>query len=608
MKRHKLFFVILIGILFMLMASGCSSDQLIYQVSGAAGQAEVAYTDSDGSLQTEVVTLPWETSFKVGSSAEFSLSASADQDGVSCAVLLNDKELGSVEALRYAGCSGSFKSSGGSLSTNFSSLKDVLPDGSPAIAVEPVAESAPEVEEPAVQESASEEPTVERDLTADFVAFTSEDGAVSLSHPPDWSPADLGSGVIVVINDGVLLGPVLNEGDYSQPAAFIIGNAEPASNYGGDSAAAVLAEWEQQAGNDLLLDPLSPAATDGNQAMREYKAENEGHALNLIAVAIHMGDTVAIFMSASTDTASEQDAALAKAILDTVAIHKASGSGLAQPTTAAPVDAGAEMAAGRIIFASDRGGNFDIYTMNIDGSDLVQLTDDAAFDGQPSYSPDGKSILFISDRSGNTDIYRMKADGSGVTQLTDDPGSDLFPTWVPTTSFITFASDRDGNYDIYVMNDDGSDQIAMYRGDSNATFSTWSATAPLMAAIVSDHEGQTDLYSGDSSGNLSRLTEIGGVFSPDWSSNGRFILFAVDDGKGGSDIYIIRPDGSGLQAVTTDKARDYQPKWSPDSNYIMFVSERDGNPEIYILDQDGNEQRITNNTAIDNAPAWYPLP
>ena len=597
MKQRQLIFVILTSMLFMVVLSGCSSDQLVYRVSGAAGQAEVTYNDGDGNLQTETVSLPWETSFKVGSSAEFSLSASADQDGVNCMVLLNEKELGSVEALRYAGCSGSFTQSGSNISTNFSSLKDVLPDGSPAIAEEPAAE------EPAAEEPVTDTVPEEEDLTVGFTPFTSLDGVVSLSHHPDWTAADLGGGVIVVINDETLLTPVMQDSDYSQPVAFILGNVEPASNYNGDSAAAVLEEWEQQAGNALLLDPLGPQEVSGNQASRDYSADNEGHVLNLSAVATHLGDRVAIFMSASTTEASEQDNALANAILGTIEIHKASASTGSEPTMAAP-----NVPSGKIIFSSDRGGNFDIYTMHLDGSNLVQLTNDEGFDGQPAYSPDGKSIIFISNRSGNNDIYRMNADGTDVTQLTDDPGSDLFPAWIPTTSFITFSSDRDDNFDIYVMEEDGSGQTAMYRGDSDATFSTWSSTAPLQAAIVSDHEGQPDLYIGDDTGSMLRLTEIGGVLTPDWSSNGRFIIFAADDGKGNADIYIIRPDGSGLQAVTSEEARDYQPKWSPDNNLILFVSERDGNPDIYTFDQEGNVVRITNNTAIDNSPDWYPLP
>jgi TolB protein len=126
--------------------------------------------------------------------------------------------------------------------------------------------------------------------------------------------------------------------------------------------------------------------------------------------------------------------------------------------------------------------------------------------------------------------------------------------------------------------------------------------------FVSDQPGQADLFTADNEGNVERLTEIGGVFTPDWSSDGRFILFAAPDSAGGSDIYIMRPDGTGLQAVTSDPAKDYQPKMSPDTEHILFVSERDGNPEIYLYGVDGSLQRITDNAARDISPSWHPVP
>ena len=49
------------------------------------------------------------------------------------------------------------------------------------------------------------------------------------------------------------------------------------------------------------------------------------------------------------------------------------------------------------------------------------------------------------------------------------------------------------------------------------------------------------------------------------------------------------------------------PRWSPDSNYILFVSEQDGNSEIYIIDESGEMLRVTNNEANDTAPAWGPM-
>ncbi len=111
----------------------------------------------------------------------------------------------------------------------------------------------------------------------------------------------------------------------------------------------------------------------------------------------------------------------------------------------------------RLVFYSyASSSSAEIFTINVDGSDLQKLTDNAWFDGYPEYSPDGTKIVFTSDRFGNNDIFVMNADGSNVRRLTTHPASDYEPTWSPDGQQIAFISDRDGNPDVFVMNVDGS--------------------------------------------------------------------------------------------------------------------------------------------------------
>ena len=88
----------------------------------------------------------------------------------------------------------------------------------------------------------------------------------------------------------------------------------------------------------------------------------------------------------------------------------------------------------RIVFTSLRHGqnadgtwNREIYLMAADGTDQVRLTEDAANDGAPAWSPDGTRIAFHSDRAGDDDIYLMDSDGTNIVRLTDDPAADDFP-------------------------------------------------------------------------------------------------------------------------------------------------------------------------------------
>ena len=88
---------------------------------------------------------------------------------------------------------------------------------------------------------------------------------------------------------------------------------------------------------------------------------------------------------------------------------------------------------GLIAFESNRdAGNFEIYTMNADGSLQTNITTNPAGDAQPSWSPDGRKIVFATNRDGNSEIYVMNADGSQPVRLTADGATDIFPCWSRT--------------------------------------------------------------------------------------------------------------------------------------------------------------------------------
>jgi Tol biopolymer transport system component len=131
----------------------------------------------------------------------------------------------------------------------------------------------------------------------------------------------------------------------------------------------------------------------------------------------------------------------------------------------------------RIAFTSDRDGNKELYVMNADGTDQTRLTNDGgtvanAFvdevDENPVWSPNGRRIAFDSTRDGQFEIYSMNPDGSGLRRLTDRQSLDAAPAWSPDGGWIAFISDRaNKDYrDIWVMRADGS---APHRVTHNAT-------------------------------------------------------------------------------------------------------------------------------------------
>lgn len=88
---------------------------------------------------------------------------------------------------------------------------------------------------------------------------------------------------------------------------------------------------------------------------------------------------------------------------------------------------------GRIVFTTKHlDGNLEIYAMNLDRTNLTNLTNHPADDAMPAGSPDGSKIAFASKRSGRWEIYLMNADGTGEVNLTKKPPQSEFqPAWRP---------------------------------------------------------------------------------------------------------------------------------------------------------------------------------
>jgi Tol biopolymer transport system component len=120
---------------------------------------------------------------------------------------------------------------------------------------------------------------------------------------------------------------------------------------------------------------------------------------------------------------------------------------------------------GKMVFSSNRDGNYEIYTMNSDRSgppsswNVQRLTNNPKDDTDPAFSADGSQIAFVSERDGNSEIYTMNSDGSGVQRATNEPGGiDYAPAFSPDGGWIAYTAMYGGNAEIYTKKLDGTGQ------------------------------------------------------------------------------------------------------------------------------------------------------
>ena len=275
--------------------------------------------------------------------------------------------------------------------------------------------------------------------------------------------------------------------------------------------------------------------------------------------------------------------------------------------TATPLPTWVGGGSGQIVFVSKRDGNNEIYLMNVDGSNPVRLTSDAANDSFPQFSPDGSKIVFYTNRHGDNEIYAMNADGSDPVRLTNNAANDYSPAWSPDGTQIIFVSNRDGNNRLYVMSANGSVPALLTDSRAGHESPVWSPDGQKIA-FSSNRDGNYEIYAMNADGSDPiRLTdEFADDSYPVWSPDGTKIAFSSNR-DGNFEIYLMNIDGSNPIRLTDNTADDTSPAWSPDGTQLTFTSVRDGNTEIYLVYADGSSTtRLTDNPSVDFAASWQP--
>jgi TolB protein len=176
------------------------------------------------------------------------------------------------------------------------------------------------------------------------------------------------------------------------------------------------------------------------------------------------------------------------------------------------------MVDGRVVFASSRDGDMEIYTCDADCSGLKRITYSKSIETSPCWSPNGYQIAFTSDRSGSPQIYIMDADGANVRRLTYEGNYQDSPAWSPKGDKIAYMSQTPGgSFHIWTIQTDGSNPTQVTTNPGSNEYPSWSADGSHI--VYSCRSGfKNDLYAISQDGTrVKRLTTTGNAKMPDWS-------------------------------------------------------------------------------------------
>jgi Tol biopolymer transport system component len=195
-------------------------------------------------------------------------------------------------------------------------------------------------------------------------------------------------------------------------------------------------------------------------------------------------------------------------------------------------------------------------------ADATQLTFDEASVETPDVSRDGR-LLFSSDRGGNWDVWMLPAAGGELQQVTTGPGIDSGARWKPDGTAIVFYSTRSGHREVWTMPIGGAPALQITRGETESRYPAWSPEGHEIAA-----HGNGIFVVPAEGGQPRRLTTDAEDLFADWSPDGRWIAF---DSLRGGVRRVWRVPATGGEAERLTEGPGAGSRWSPDGTRVYFL-------------------------------------
>jgi len=246
------------------------------------------------------------------------------------------------------------------------------------------------------------------------------------------------------------------------------------------------------------------------------------------------------------------------------------------------------------------------------GAPLALTRDNSARNNFPAFSPDGRKVAYTSFRPGSSgDIWVMDADGKNPVQVTTAPSIEALPSWFPQMNQIAFVSDREGHRKFWAIDLQSGREHLLFGLEQTLEYARLSPDGKQVAFNVTTggpiNVGTIPTEGGDAK-QLTFDNELMGF--PSWSPDGQWLAFEMKRGED-THIVIMPSNGGPITQLTFAKGQSWSHSWSPDGDKIAFAGFRNGTWNVWWVSRSTKQQKqLTSYTKLNSFvryPAWSPL-
>ncbi len=263
----------------------------------------------------------------------------------------------------------------------------------------------------------------------------------------------------------------------------------------------------------------------------------------------------------------------------------------------------------RIVFAKrNKQGTKEVCVMDFDGHNERCLIRNGTINLLPAWGAKGQSIYFSSYLKGGPHLYRYDLKTKKSRVVSKASGLNIGAAASPLGKRVALTLSKDDNSEIYAIGVDGANPRRLTRDWAIDSSATWSPDAKRIA-FVSERSGNPQIYVMNQDGSTPKRLTFRGNYNqtPNWSPRGDWILFNARDERLVYDIFRIQPASGEIVRLSQDQGNNEHPSYSPDGNLVVFSSTRTGESKLYIMNADGNNQRLISRKKGEyTTPEWGP--